>query len=63
MQSQQVIPQSKIGNQIRSEITRLRAERQTQIKAMSQILSASSKMAINYDKLVQEVSETLQEDL
>ena len=55
--------QSKIGNDIRREVARLRAERQEQIKAMSRILSAASKMAINYDKLVEEVSTTLQEDL
>lgn len=60
---QPTITQSKIGNDIRREVARLRAERQTQIKAMSRILSAASKIAINYDKLVEEVSTTLQEDL
>ena len=63
MSNQLPTAQSKIGNDIRKEVARLRAERQEQITAMSRILSAASKIAINYDRLVQEVVEMVEDDL
>lgn len=54
---------SPLGNKIRAEVARLRAERETQIKAMSRILSASAQIAINHDRLIDEVVEMAEDDL
>lgn len=53
----------KAGDSIRAIAAQLRAEREIQIQATARLLSAASRLAILNDRIVDEVSETLQSDL
>ncbi|AFY30902.1 hypothetical protein [Calothrix sp. PCC 7507] len=53
----------KLGDQIRSIADRLKQETDVQIKATSRILGAAAQISENYDKLVDEVVDMVEEDL
>jgi Inorganic Pyrophosphatase len=57
------VPSGGVGDRIRSIADNLKSEKQTQIKATSRIIGAAGEMASNYDRLVDEVVESIEEDL
>lgn len=54
---------SALGDRIRNLTSQLRQERNVQIKATSRILGAAAQMAINHDRLIDQVVEMVEEDL
>lgn len=54
---------AKLGDQIRNIAARLKQETEVQIKATSRILAASAQISENYDKLLDEVVDMVEEDL
>ncbi|WP_017655101.1 hypothetical protein [Fortiea contorta] len=53
----------KLGDQIRNIADRLKQETDVQIKATSRILGAAAQISENYDKLLDEVVDMVEEDL
>jgi len=54
---------SALGDRIRNLTSQLRQERDVQIKATSRILGAAAQMAVNHDRLINQVVEMVEEDL
>ena len=54
---------SSYGDRIREVADQLKRETQLQIKATSRILGAAAQISQNHDRLIDEVSEMIQEDL
>ena len=54
---------SALGDRIRNLTSQLRQERDVQIKATSRILGAAAQMAVNHDRLIDQVVEMVEEDL
>ena len=54
---------STYGDRIREVADQLKRETQLQIKATSRILGAAAQISQNHDRLIDEVSEMIQEDL
>ena len=52
-----------VGDRIRNIADRLQSSHTVQIKATSRILGAAAQIAQNHDRLIDEVSEMVQEDL
>lgn len=61
--TQQTQHKPKLGDQIRSIADRLKQETDVQIKATSRILGAAAQISENYDKLLDEVVDMVEEDL
>lgn len=59
----QPLPASGLGDRIRNIANQLRQEGAIQIKATSRILGAAAKLSQNYDSLIDEVVEMVEEDL
>ncbi|MGB3615161.1 MAG: hypothetical protein WBA10_15315 [Elainellaceae cyanobacterium] len=55
--------QPKLGDRIRTIARQLRQEDQVQIEATSRILGAAAQIAENHDRLVEEVTDMVEEDL
>lgn len=56
-------PRETIGEQVRQIADRLKQETSIQVKATSRILGAAAKINSNYEKLIDEVVEMVEEDL
>ncbi len=56
-------PKETIGEQVRRIADRLKQETNVQVKATSRILGAAAKISENYEKLIDEVVEIVEEDL
>lgn len=54
---------SALGDRIRTLTSQLRQERDVQIKATSRILGAAAQMAVNHDRLIDQVVEMAETDL
>lgn len=59
----EVVTPSPLGNKIRAEVARLRAEREVQARAMARILGAAAQIADNHDRLIDEVVAVAEADL
>ncbi|MBM0745249.1 hypothetical protein JOY44_27645 (plasmid) [Phormidium sp. CLA17] len=54
---------SALGDRIRNLTSQLRQERDVQIKATSRILGAAAQIAVNHDRLIDQVVEMVEDDL
>lgn len=54
---------SALGDRIRNLTSQLRQERDVQIKATSRVLGAAAQIAVNHDRLIDQVVEIVEEDL
>ena len=63
MASEHTSTGNSVGDRIRDIANRLQSNHTVQVKATSRILGAAAQLAQNHDRLIDEVSEMVQEDL